>query len=55
MVGGLNLDGTVVHANTKWNDEFYGAQNVSPPDILIRKTYRSAKAQPLLNAVGRIR
>lgn len=55
VYGGLNLDGTVVHANTKWNDEFYGAQNVSPPDILIRKTYRSAKAQPLLNAVGRIR
>ena len=55
VYGGLNLDGTVVHANTKWNDEFYGAQNVSPPDILIRKTYRSAKAQPLLNAIGRIR
>lgn len=54
IYGGLNLDGTVVHANTDWNSQFYGANNVLPPDILIRKTYKSAKAAPLLAAVGKV-
>ena len=54
VYGGLNLDGTVVHANTDMNGQFYGAKNVLPPDILIRKTYKSAKATPLLNAVAKI-
>src|SRR4051794_30738060 len=38
LYGGLNLDGTAVHANTGWNDAFYGRSNVLPPDILIRKS-----------------
>jgi lipid-binding SYLF domain-containing protein len=55
IYGGVNLDGTVVHANTKWNGEFFGtAKEVLPPDILIRKTYKSAKAAPLLAAVSKI-
>ena len=54
IYGGLNLDGTVVHANTDWNGQFYGAKDVLPPDILIRKTYKSAKAAPLLAAVSKI-
>ncbi len=54
LYGGVNLDGTVVHANTDLNGQFYGAKNVLPPDILIRKTYKSAKATPLLTAVGKI-
>jgi SH3 domain-containing YSC84-like protein 1 len=55
VYGGLNLDGTVVHANTKWNGEFYGAKTeVSPPDIVIRHKYKSAKAAPLLSAVGKV-
>jgi len=54
IYGGVNLDGTVVHANSDWNGQFYGAQNVLPPDILIRKKYKSAKAAPLLAAVSKI-
>jgi len=55
IYGGVNLDGTVVHANTKWNGEFFGTpKDVLPPDILIRKTYKSAKAAPLLAAVSKI-
>ena len=54
IYGGLNLDGTVVHANTDWNGQFYGAKNVSPPDVLVRKTYKSAKAAPLLAAVAKV-
>jgi len=48
VYGGVNLDGTVVHANTAWNDAYYNAKDVLPPDILIRKTARSPKSSALL-------
>ena len=51
VYGGLNLDGTVVYANTKWNDAYYGGSNILPPDILIRRTARSAKSNALLTQV----
>jgi lipid-binding SYLF domain-containing protein len=55
VYGGVNLDGTVIHANTKWNGEFYGGgKEILPPDILMRHTYKSAKATPLLTAVDKI-
>lgn len=55
VYGGLNLDGTVVHANTDSNGKYYGAKDkVLPPDILIRNKYKSAKATPLLDEVARI-
>ena len=55
VYGGLNLDGTVVHANADFNGQFYGAKGkVLPPDILIKHTYKSAKAAPLLNAVAKV-
>ena len=53
VYGGVNLDGTVVHANTSWNDAYYGRSNLLPPDILIRKTVQSPKSEPLLTAVAR--
>jgi SH3 domain-containing YSC84-like protein 1 len=52
IYGGVNLDGTVVHANIAWNDAYYNAGNVLPPDIVMRKTARSAKSGPLLTAVA---
>ena len=52
VYGGVNLDGTVVHANTRWNDAYYGATNVLPPDIVIRKTVRSPKSARLLAEVA---
>ena len=55
VYGGVNLDGTVVHANTKFNGEFFGAKKeVLPPDIVMRHTYKSASATPLLNAVAKV-
>lgn len=52
VYGGVNLDGTVVHANIGWNDTYYNGSSVTPPDILIRKTARTSKAGPLLNEVA---
>ena len=48
VYGGLNLDGTVVSTNVPWNDAFFGKSNVLPPDILIRRSVTSPKAQALL-------
>ena len=53
VYGGLNLDGTVVSTNVPWNDAFYGRSNVLPPDVLIRQTVMSPKAQALLADVAR--
>jgi lipid-binding SYLF domain-containing protein len=53
VYGGLNLDGTVVHSNVAWNDTYYGRRNLLPPDILIRRSVRSAKADRLLAEVAR--
>ena len=53
VYGGLNLDGTVVHTNSGWNDAYYGGKNLLPPDILIRKTVQNPKSAPLLTAVAR--
>ncbi|MGE5171073.1 MAG: lipid-binding SYLF domain-containing protein [Rudaea sp.] len=54
IYGGLNLDGTVVHANGGWNDAYYGAKNVLPPDIVIRGKFSNPNAAPLLKAVTNI-
>ncbi|MFO1302879.1 MAG: lipid-binding SYLF domain-containing protein [Burkholderiales bacterium] len=51
VYGGLNLDGTVVSTNVPWNDAFFGKSNVLPPDILIRRSVTSPKAQALLSDV----
>ncbi len=53
VYGGLNLDGTVVSTNVPWNDAFFGASNVLPPDILIRRRYKSPKADALLAEITR--
>ena len=52
VYGGLNLDGTIVHANTAWNDAYYGGSNVLPPDIVMRKSAKSAKSTALLAGVA---
>jgi lipid-binding SYLF domain-containing protein len=54
VYGGLNLDGTVVNTNIDWNDAYYGAQNVLPPDILVSHKFKSGKSTALLNEVARI-
>jgi lipid-binding SYLF domain-containing protein len=53
VYGGVNLDGTVVHANIGWNDAYYGMSNLLPPDILIRKSAQSPKSAALLGDVAR--
>ena len=55
VYGGVNVDGTVVHANTKFNGEFFDAKKeVLRPNIVMRHTYKSASATPLLNAVAKV-
>jgi hypothetical protein len=42
-----------VHANGGWNDAYYGATNVLPPDIVLRGKFSNPSAAPLLAAVAR--
>jgi SH3 domain-containing YSC84-like protein 1 len=51
VYGGVNLDGTVVHTNSNWNDAYYGKSNLLPPDILVRGTAQSSKSTALLTDV----
>ena len=53
VYGGVNLDGTVVHSNVRWNDAYYGKTNLLPPDILIRRTATSPKSAALLADVAK--
>ncbi|HLX27891.1 MAG TPA: lipid-binding SYLF domain-containing protein [Casimicrobiaceae bacterium] len=53
VYGGVNLDGTVVHTNIAWNDAYYDANNVLPPDILIRGTARTQKGAALRSEIAR--
>jgi N-acetylmuramoyl-L-alanine amidase len=53
LIGGVNLDGTVVYANVGWNDAYYGRNNLLPPDILIRKSATSPKSSALLADVAK--
>src|SRR5690348_9691982 len=53
VYGGVNLDGTVVYSNVRWNDAYYGKTNVLPPDVLIRRTATSPKAAGLLADIAK--
>ena len=53
LYGGLNLDGTVVHSNSDWNDAYYGGKNLLPPDILIRRTVKTPKSAALIEGITR--
>jgi len=52
LYGGVNLDGTVVNSNMRWNDAFYGRTNVLPTDILIRRSVTNPEAVPLLSDIA---
>jgi lipid-binding SYLF domain-containing protein len=51
LYGGLNLDGTVVTVNGKWNNAYYG-KSVTPVDILVRHSVTNAGAGTLIEEVA---
>lgn len=53
LFAGISLDGAVVAVRDGLNDAFYGKANLSPTDILIRKTVSNPEAAPLLKEVAR--
>lgn len=52
VYGGLNLDGTVVATDDKWNSAYYG-KPVLPPDILVRADVSNAGAGRLIGDIAR--
>jgi lipid-binding SYLF domain-containing protein len=52
LYGGINLDGSVITVDDNANQAFYG-RAVTPVDILIKGSVRSAEDDPLIRAVSR--
>jgi lipid-binding SYLF domain-containing protein len=51
LYGGLNLDGTSISVNNKWNQAYYG-KKVTPVDILVRHSATNPGAGPLIEEVA---
>jgi SH3 domain-containing YSC84-like protein 1 len=51
IYGGLNIDGSVLKVDDRWNENFY-KKAVSPADILIRRSAVNPRADGLLNGVA---
>jgi lipid-binding SYLF domain-containing protein len=52
LYGGLSLDGSVIAVRDSWNHAYYG-KNVTPTDILVRRTVSNPQAAPLVDAVAK--
>jgi len=52
VYGGLNLDGTVVATDDKWNDAYFG-KKVLPPDILVRANVSNKGADKLIAEIAK--
>jgi SH3 domain-containing YSC84-like protein 1 len=50
LYGGINVDGSVMKVDDQGNENYF-KKNVTPADILVRKTVRNAHADRLLGAV----
>ena len=51
LYGGVNLDGTSISVNNKWNQAYYG-KKVTPVDILVRHSATNPGAGPLIEEVA---
>jgi SH3 domain-containing YSC84-like protein 1 len=50
IYGGVNIDGSVLKVNDKWNEAYY-KKKATPADILVRQSAQSAQAEHLLSAI----
>jgi lipid-binding SYLF domain-containing protein len=53
LYGGLNLEGTVITVDDAANRAYYG-RDVTPVEVLIKRTVRNPQAAPLLKALAEI-
>ena len=53
LFAGISVDGAVVAVRDGLNNAFYGKANLSPTDILIRRTVTSTHAIPLIEEIAR--
>ena len=54
LYGGVSLEGAVVATRGGLNDAFYAQKNLTPTDILIRRTVSNPAANPLLMNVRKL-
>jgi len=53
LYGGISLDGAVVAVRGDWNDAYYGKNNVSPADILVRRDVTNPHSAALISDLSR--
>jgi SH3 domain-containing YSC84-like protein 1 len=53
LFGGISLDGAVVKVRGGLNDAYYGKKDVSPTDILIRRSVVNKRSKVLLEVVAK--
>ena len=53
LYGGISLDGAVVAVRGDWNDAYYGKNNVSPADILVRRDVTNPHSAALISDLSK--
>ncbi len=54
LFGGATVEGAVIAARTGWNEEYYGAHEARPIQILVEKKVSKPEADPLREEVARL-
>jgi len=54
LFAGVSLDGAVVATRGALNEAFYGKKELTPTDILVRRTVTNPAAMPLLTEVSKL-
>jgi len=54
LYGGVSLEGAVVATRGGLNEAYYGKKDLSPTDILVRRTVTNPGAAPLLNEIRKL-
>ncbi len=52
LYGGLNVEGALVKVNNRYNEAYYGRDNIRPRDIIVTKTVSARGAEPLRMTIG---
>jgi lipid-binding SYLF domain-containing protein len=54
LYGGVSLEGAIVATRGGVNEAYYGKNELSPTDILVRRTVTNPGAAPLLNEIRKL-
>jgi SH3 domain-containing YSC84-like protein 1 len=53
LFGGVSLDGAIVAVRSGWNQAYYNKPNVTPADILVKKSIAQPQSERLIEVLGK--